>query len=53
MLIPVTTVAGGVLFLGESLAPQVAVGGLVIIAGVAITLIERPKPSTTEPVEGL
>lgn len=42
LLLPVFSVIGGVLFLGESLSLQIVAGGLVVIAGVALILIERP-----------
>lgn len=41
LLLPVFSVIGGVLFLGESLSLQIAAGGLVVIAGVALILLER------------
>ncbi len=40
MLIPVTTVAGGVLLLGETVPAQVALGGVIVVAGVAFTVFE-------------
>jgi O-acetylserine/cysteine efflux transporter len=36
LLLPVTAVAGGVLFLGETLTFNIAVGGVVAILGVAV-----------------
>ena len=36
LLLPVTAVAGGVLFLGETLTPTTVAGGLLAIGGVAI-----------------
>ena len=36
LLLPVTTVMGGVILLGEELTPQIAVGGILAITGVAI-----------------
>lgn len=47
LLIPVTTVAGGVLFLGETLTLMVALGGGVVIAGVAVIMFERRRPAPT------
>ena len=48
LLLPVVTVAGGVVFLGETLTLLVVAGGVVVIAGVGIILLERP-PKITEP----
>ena len=33
---------GGITLLGERLTPQIALGGLIAIAGVAFILVERP-----------
>ncbi|WP_282606067.1 DMT family transporter [Pelagibius sp. Alg239-R121] len=41
LLLPVFSVIGGVLFLGETLSLQVMAGGAIVIAGVAAILIER------------
>ena len=41
LLLPVFSVIGGVLFLGEALSLQIAAGGLIVISGVALILIER------------
>lgn len=43
LMLPVFSVAGGVLFLGERLTMQVMIGGAVVIAGVAFILFERPR----------
>lgn len=43
LLAPVFGVAAGVAFLGEPLAWQMVVGGLVTLAGVAIIVIRRPR----------
>ena len=45
LLIPVTTVLGGVLVLGESLTTMVAIGGAIVIAGVAVIVVERRRPA--------
>ena len=42
LLLPVTTVIGGILLLGEEPTPQIVAGGLVVIAGLAFILLERP-----------
>ncbi len=51
LLLPVFSVIGGITLLGESLTPQVALGGAVVIAGVAFILFERAAaraPATGE-----
>jgi len=40
LLIPVTSVAGGALLLDEPLTPTILMGGSVVLAGVALLLIE-------------
>ncbi|MEX3008669.1 DMT family transporter [Hoeflea sp. TYP-13] len=47
LMLPVFSVAGGVLFLGERLTVQIMIGGAVVIAGVAFILIERPPKEQT------
>jgi len=44
LLMPVFSIAGAIVFLGETLTRNVVLGGLVVLAGVAIILAERPKP---------
>jgi O-acetylserine/cysteine efflux transporter len=45
LLLPVTSVCGGIFFLGESLTSKIALGGCLAITGVAmITLQRAPKP---------
>ena len=46
LMLPVFSVAGGVLFLGERLTQQVMIGGAVVIAGVAFILIEQRSGET-------
>ena len=43
LLVPVTSVVGAVLLLGEELTLLVALGGLIVIGGVAIIIVRRPK----------
>jgi O-acetylserine/cysteine efflux transporter len=43
LLLPVTSVIGGIFFLGETLTLKIAVGGLLAISGVAVITIRR-KP---------
>ncbi len=53
LLLPLFSVLGGILFLGESLAPRTLLGGAVVLAGVAVIVIERaprlapPKPENS------
>jgi len=49
LLLPVCSVVGGVLFLGETLDWRTLLGGAIVIAGVAVIIVERPvKPVPTE-----
>lgn len=41
LLLPVTSVTGGIIFLGETLTFKIAVGGLLALIGVAIVTIQR------------
>jgi len=41
LLVPISTIAGGVLFLGETFTSRLAAGALLAIAGVAVINIER------------
>jgi len=41
LLLPVFTVIGGAIFLGESLSLQVMIGGAIVLAGVGLILFER------------
>ena len=41
LLLPVTSVFGGIFFLGESLTPKIALGGCLAITGVAMITIQR------------
>lgn len=48
LMLPVFSVLGGLIFLGEKLTPQIAIGGAVVIAGVSFILLERaPKAPAT------
>ncbi|MEM7508407.1 MAG: EamA family transporter [Pseudomonadota bacterium] len=44
LLTPVASVLGGWLFLGEPLTWQILVGGAVVLAGVALLVLEWPNP---------
>jgi O-acetylserine/cysteine efflux transporter len=41
LLLPVTSVFGGIFFLGESLTTKIALGGCLAIVGVAMITIQR------------
>lgn len=43
LMLPVFSIAGGMLFLGERLTLQIMIGGAVVIAGVAFIMIERSE----------
>ncbi|MBP5857813.1 EamA family transporter [Marivibrio halodurans] len=49
LLIPVATLAGGILLLGERASAEVLLGGAVIIAGVGFILVERKRPIPPPP----
>jgi O-acetylserine/cysteine efflux transporter len=42
LLLPVTSVIGSIVLLGETLTLLIAVGGVIVIAGVAIVIVEGP-----------
>ena len=44
LLLPVTSVVGGILFLGESLTAKIALGGALAVGGVALITIRRRPP---------
>ena len=41
LLLPLTSVCGGIFFLGESLTSKIALGGCLAIIGVAMITIQR------------
>lgn len=43
LLMPVFSVVGAVVFLGEALSAPVVIGGAIVLAGVAFLLVERPR----------
>jgi len=49
LLIPVATMIGGVLILGEEASFEVLLGGAVVVAGVGFILIERRRPIPPPP----
>lgn len=54
LLLPLFSVLGGILFLGESLGPRTLLGGAVVLAGVAVIVIERaPRPAPVQPENSL
>ncbi len=48
LLLPIFAVIGGVGFLGERLTILTGIGGAIVIAGVAIIMIERGEPQPVE-----
>ncbi len=49
LLLPVTSVIGGIVFLGESLTLKITIGGLMALTGVAFITIQRsPLQSTNK-----
>lgn len=44
LLLPVATVAGGVVLLGETLTPRIAAGGIMAITGVALINLVKSRP---------
>ena len=50
LLLPVTSVFGGIFFLGESLTVKIAGGGCLAIAGVAMITIQRFRLPARRPV---
>lgn len=54
LLLPVFSVLGGAFFLGEALTPMRLVGGVIILAGVALITTDKrkavPAPTVIEPV---
>ncbi|MCP4187784.1 MAG: EamA family transporter [Gammaproteobacteria bacterium] len=46
LLLPVTSVIAGIIFLGESLTPMIVLGGLLALSGVAIITIRRVAPQS-------
>ena len=49
LMLPVFSVIGAQVFLDERLTPQIMIGGVLVIAGVAFILIERPTRATAKP----
>ena len=47
LLLPVCSVAGGVLFLGETLSFGRLLGGAVVIGGVALITLEKHRAEAT------
>ena len=45
LLLPLTSVAGGIFFLDESLTLKIALGGLLALIGVAVITLQRPRKS--------
>jgi O-acetylserine/cysteine efflux transporter len=49
LLLPVTSVIGGIVFLGESLTLKIAIGGLMALTGVAFITIQRSPLKVSKP----
>ena len=49
LLLPVTSVFGGIFFLGESLTTKIAIGGCLAIVGVALITIQRSRKPELQP----
>ena len=49
LLLPVTSVIGGIFFLGESLTLKIALGGCLAIIGVAMITIQRFRLPARKP----
>ena len=47
LLVPVTSIVGGVLFLGETLTPWIIAGGILIMTAVAFIHWRQANPSST------
>ncbi len=52
LLLPVTSVAGGIMLLDESLTAKIAIGGVLAIGGVAIITMQRNKPPPSSHTAG-
>ncbi len=48
LLMPVFSVLGGVVLLGEALTPLIALGGAIVIAGVAVIMVRRGAGAAPE-----
>ena len=53
LLLPVTSVFGGIFFLGESLTTKIAIGGGLAIIGVALITIQRSTQLKPQPQTGI
>ncbi|MBI1384449.1 MAG: EamA family transporter [Rhizobiales bacterium] len=49
LLLPVFSTAGAIVFLGEALTPGLLVGGAIVLAGLALILIEWPRAREVAP----
>lgn len=52
LLMPVFSIAGAVAFLGEALTRNLVIGGVIVLTGVGIILIERPRRGPETAREG-
>jgi O-acetylserine/cysteine efflux transporter len=44
LLVPVTSIAGGILVLGEELTTHVAIGGIIVLASVTFIHLSQARP---------
>ena len=51
LLLPVASVAGGVVFLGETPTMRILAGGVIVIAGIALIVVERATSLRRQPVK--
>lgn len=49
LLLPIASVAGGVVFLGEAPTALILLGGAAVIGGVALIVVERAPVATQTP----
>jgi O-acetylserine/cysteine efflux transporter len=48
LLMPLFSVLGGVILLGETVTPRVALGGAIVVAGVAVIMVRRGVVAVAE-----
>jgi O-acetylserine/cysteine efflux transporter len=52
LLVPVTSIAGGILVLGEELSTNVAIGGAIVLAAVTFIHLSQARPPALRPGSG-
>lgn len=53
LLVPVTSVIGGVVLLGDTLTPLIVAGGIIVLSGIAFITLERRRVAAPRPSEPL